>query len=207
MNDINNYETFTEDDFLKPEVMLKLYSYGAFPMAQDKNSEIQWYMPKIRCVIPIEQFNFPRSLRKFYEKSDFRYTIDNNPLAVIKGCANRELTWITSKLINGYEQLWDLGYLHSVEIYQKNTLVGGLYGIAIKGAFFGESMFSTVPQASKCALVKLMEILRKNNFVVLDVQYITEHLKMFGAIEISLKSYQEYLFKAYTSDIDFKFVD
>ncbi len=188
--------SFTYKDLLQPEIMIKLYARGAFPMA-DESGEINWYSPEIRTIIPLDDYNVPRSLRKFMDKSDFEYRYSTRQLEVIRECANREETWISEELIDAYKNLIKLGHLHSVEVYQKNKLVGGLYGVTFAGAFFGESMFSKVPQASKSALVKLIERLNDKNFVVLDVQYLTEHLQMFGAVEISFIDFGRLLSEAY----------
>lgn len=186
---------------LEPEQMIRLYSLGAFPMA-DKG-RIDWYMPDIRTIIPLDEFNYPRSLRKFIEKSGFEFRYDHDYMSVIKGCADREETWISERLIQAYTGLYDIGHLHTVEVYKDNVLCGGLYGITAKGAFFGESMFSRVPQASKSALIKLIERLREKGFVLLDVQFMTEHLKMFGAVEIPMPKFERLLKKAQKQDVDF----
>lgn len=145
----------------------------------------------------MDSFNVPRSARKEIEKQNFEIKFDSDPLSVIRGCADREHTWISEKLIEAYIRLIKRGHLHSVETWQNNELVGGLYGITFRGAFLGESMFSKVSQASKAALLKLIYHLRENDFVLLDVQYMTEHLKMFGAIEISFEDYRDRLLEAY----------
>ena len=154
----------SKKDFLIPENMITLYARGAFPMA-DETGEIDWYIPEIRTVIPLENYNIPRSLKKFYMESDFEYKFDTSTLEVIKNCADRSSTWISEELIEAYKGLLKLGYLHSVEVFQKNKIVGGLYGVTYKGAFFGESMFSNISQASKCALIKLIEKLNDQGFV------------------------------------------
>ena len=179
-------------DLLSPEKMIYMYSNGAFPMA-DESGEINWYLPDVRTIIPLDRPNIPRSLKKFLSTAGFEYYYDNNPVEIIRECANRESTWISEELIEAYSGLKQLGHLHSVEVYQNKKLVGGLYGISYRGAFFGESMFSKVSQASKCALVKLIERLRERNFILLDVQYQTEHLKMFGAKEISFDQFSSIL--------------
>lgn len=189
-------------DLLKPENMIFLYSRGAFPMA-DETGEINWYLPEIRTIIPLKNYNVPRSLKKFLSNSNFRYSFDTQTLLVIEECSKRESTWISSELKEAYKRLWQLGHLHSVEVMHNNKLVGGLYGVTYKGAFFGESMFSKVSQASKCALVKLIEKLNEKNFVLLDVQYQTEHLKMFGATEITFEKYNELLHEAYKRNVYF----
>jgi leucyl/phenylalanyl-tRNA---protein transferase len=192
----------TIDDLLKPDMMMHLYTQGAFPMADDEN-EINWYMPEVRTIIPINEFNIPRSMKKVLAENKFEIRYDYNQLEVIKNCADRESTWISEKLISAYKNLIDLEFLHSVETYFDNELAGGLYGVSFRGAFFGESMFSKVPQASKTALVKLVERLKEKQFVLIDVQYQTEHLKMFGAREITFEEYSKYLKKAYKGEVFF----
>ena len=168
----------------------------------DEKGNIDWFFPNIRTIIPLDNFNIPRSLKIFLRKSDFTFAYDKETMNVVKHCAARKETWISDTLIDGYSKLERLGFLHSVSVYQANKLVGGLYGVSYKGAFFGESMFSTVSQASKSALVKLIEHLNKQHFVLLDVQYQTEHLKMFGAKEINLDQFDELLLHAYNLDVD-----
>lgn len=189
-------------ELLLPENMILMYARGAFPMA-DETGEINWYMPDMRTIIPLNSFNIPRSLKKFLPTTDFEFCYDKNPLEVIRECAKRDSTWISGELIEAYKGLHQLDYLHSVEVYQNKVLVGGLYGITYHGAFFGESMFSKVPQASKCALVKLVEQLREKKFVLLDVQYQTEHLKMFGAREIPFDEFSKILVDSYTKEVFF----
>lgn len=192
----------TDYSFLEPNTMIRLYAQGAFPMA-DEDGSIEWYYPEIRTIIPLDNFNYPRSLRKFIEKSDFEFRFDVDPINVIRNCADRENTWISEELIEAYKRLYKLGFLHSVEVYKENELVGGLYGITHRGSFFGESMFSKVSQASKSALVKLIEHLNEKGFVLLDIQFITDHLKMFGAVEIALEEYQKLLILSYTKNVFF----
>jgi leucyl/phenylalanyl-tRNA--protein transferase len=192
----------SKKDLLKPENMIMMYARGAFPMA-DESGEIDWYMPKVRTIIPLNNFNIPRSLKKFYSQIDFEYRLDTCTLDVIKNCAARSTTWISDELIEAYKGLIKLGNLHSVEVFQKDILVGGLYGVTYKGVFFGESMFSNVSQASKCALIKLIERLNENRFVLLDVQYQTDHLKMFGTKEIPFEEFSELLLKSYGQNVKF----
>lgn len=199
---MNNGERISGKDLLKPKNMIMMYANGAFPMA-DENGKINWYLPEVRTIIPLADFNIPRSLKKIYNNSEFVYKTDLNTLEVIRNCADREATWISEELISAYEGLIQFNHLHSVEVYLSDQLVGGLYGISYKGAFFGESMFSKVTQASKCALVKLIEILRQRNFLLLDVQYQTEHLKMFGAKEIIFEEFAELLTNAYKLNVSF----
>lgn len=191
-----------EEDLLRPEIMIQMYARGAFPMA-DTDGTINWYMPEIRTIIPLDNYNVPRSLKKFMQNSSFTYRYDHNQMKIIKLCADRESTWISEKLIGAYKKLLDLGYVHSVEVYSEGEIAGGLYGISYKGCFFGESMFSLKTNASKSALVKLIERLNQRNFVLLDVQYLTEHLKMFGAVEISIDDFFRILYKGYRVQTDF----
>ena len=190
-------------DYLEPRTMLRLYAQGAFPMADEETGIINWYLPEIRTILPLDKFNLPRSLKKVIRESGFEFRIDYDFLSVVKNCANRKPTWISEELIEAYLRLDKLGYIHTVETWQNRKLVGGLYGVAIRGAFFGESMFSKVSQASKAALVKLIEHLNEKEFALLDVQYMTPHLKMFGALEINFDEFEELLLKAYKKEIRF----
>lgn len=192
----------SEDQLLMPENMIQLYARGAFPMADDKGV-LKWYLPEIRTIIPLDNYNFPRSLKKFMRTAPFEYRFDTQFLEVITNCANRESTWISKKLIKAYMGLYNAGHLHTVEVWQNNKMVGGLYGVTYHGAFFGESMFSKLPQASKAALVILIEHLIEKNFILLDVQYMTEHLKMFGAVEVDFSYFEKLLLKAYLRDCKF----
>lgn len=195
-------EGLNTQDLLKPENMIRLYAQGAFPMANE-SGEINWYLPQERAIIPLDNYNYPRSLRKFIEESQLQYRFDSDPLEVIQQCADREETWISEQLINAYKGLMDYDYIHSVEVYQSDELIGGLYGVAIGGAFFGESMFSKKSQASKAALITLIERLIRKKFALLDVQFITDHLRMFGAVEISFEEFQELLEDAYLRNSEF----
>jgi leucyl/phenylalanyl-tRNA--protein transferase len=191
------------DEFLRPDNMLRLYATGAFPMADEKSGAIEWYLPDTRCIIPINNFNIPRSAIKKISQQNFEIRFDTEILSVINGCADREHTWISDRLIEAYKRLIKRGHIHSVETWKDGELVGGLYGVTFRGAFFGESMFSKTSQASKAALISLLYHLQKKDFALLDVQYMTEHLKMFGAIEISLDEYKEYLYEAYQRICEF----
>lgn len=198
-----NEEEFDKKQLLRPINMLNMYAQGAFPMA-DETGEIDWYQPKTRTIIPLDNFNIPRTLRKFMESSDFDYRYDENVMDVVRKCADREETWITEELIKAYNRIEEIGFLHSVEVFKKNKLVGGLYGVAIGGAFFGESMFTGKSQSSKAALVKLIERLNDKNFILLDVQFTTPHLEMFGSVEINFEEYNELLSIAYEMDVSFR---
>ena len=196
-----NWE-FDKRELLKPENMLLLYTRGAFPMA-DENGDVDWYMPEIRTIIPLDDYNLPRSLRKYLEASKFKIIFDNDPLTIIKNCADRDKTWISDSLIEAYSGLIKMGHVHSVEVFENKKLVGGLYGVSFRGAFFGESMFSKKSQASKAALTNLLEHLNKKKFSLLDVQFLTEHLEMFGAKEISFEEYKVLMKNAYSKEVYF----
>lgn len=196
----NKYEK--SKNLFEPENMIMLYAQGAFPMA-DEDGKLDWYFPEVRTIIPIDNFNIPRSLKKFLEKSDFEFRFDTCTMEVVKNCAKRETTWISEELIIAYNKIMKKGFLHSVEVFKNNLLVGGLYGVTFGSAFFGESMFSKVSQASKAALATLLQRLKEKNFTLLDVQYKTSHLEMFGAIEISLEEYQKMLINSYSKRLNF----
>ena len=199
---MNTNKGLDSKELLKPGNMLRLYATGAFPMADD-NGKINWFMPEVRTIIPLDNYNIPRTLKTFLKKGNFEIRYDTDFLSVIRSCAEREKTWISEELIEAYKRLHKKGHIHTVETWQDGKLVGGLYGVTFRGAFFGESMFSKVPQASKAALLKLIEYLNLKDFVLLDVQYMTPHLKMFGAVEIDFEEYNKLLYSAYTRACEF----
>ncbi len=200
---MNSKENFDPKDLLKPENMIRLYASGAFPMADAKSGGINRYLPEIRTIIPIDNFNIPRSAKKVIDDENFKIKFDTDFEGVLEGCADRESTWISDELKSAYRRLRKRGDIHTVETWKDGELVGGLYGVTFRGAFFGESMFSKVSQASKAALVALLKHLKEKDFILLDVQYMTEHLKMFGAIEISFEEYTKLLHKAYARACEF----
>jgi len=170
------------------ELLLQGYRLGVFPMAMEDDS-IAWFSPDPRAIIPLENFHVPHALRREWRRKVFEIRIDHRFGEVIRACAKREDTWINREIIDSYQRLHELGCAHSVESWSKNRLVGGLYGVAVGGAFFGESMFHRVTDASKIALVALVEHLRARKFALLDTQWLTPYLAQFGAIEISRKHY------------------
>lgn len=178
---------------LNPELLLAAYSQGAFPMS-DEHGTIHWYRPDPRAILPIERLHISRSLQRLLRRNLFDVYINRDFEGVMRACAapapGREETWINEEMVRAYVSLHGLGFAHSVEVYDGDLLVGGLYGVAVRGLFAGESMFSLTPSASKIALVHLAERLRQRNFVVLDVQYLTPHLISMGAIEISAQAYE-----------------
>lgn len=182
---------------LSPELLLYAYQHGLFPMADpDEDDAIYWYAPDPRGIIPLDTFHVPKTLAKLVRQGRFRVTSDEAFEQVISDCAKREETWISEDIIQTYTDLHDVGFAHSIECWQDDTLVGGLYGVAIGGAFFGESMFHRVRDASKVALVHLVNHLTSQGFVLLDTQFITPHLARFGAIEISKANYEARLQEA-----------
>src|SRR6267142_2260056 len=180
---------------LDSELLLQGYRLGVFPMAMEDDS-LAWFSPDPRAIIPLDRFHVPHDLRRVRRKQAFEIKIDNRFGEVIRACAKRKDTWINSEIIESYERLHELGYAHSVEAWSKNKLAGGLYGVAIGGAFFGESMFHRVTDASKIALVALVEHLSARNFVLLDTQWLTPHLQRFGGIQISRSHYLRLLRRA-----------
>src|SRR5437016_4648186 len=177
------------------ELLLQGYRLGVFPMAMEDDS-IAWFSPDPRAIIPLDDFHVPHALRRVARKNIFEIKIDNCFGEVIRACAKRKDTWINREIIESYERLNELGSAHSVEAWNKNKLVGGLYGVAVGGAFFGESMFHRVTDASKIALVALVERLRARKFLLLDTQWVTPHLEQFGAIDISRDYYLKLLRRA-----------
>jgi len=180
---------------IPPELLLQGYRLGVFPMAMDDGT-IEWFSPDPRAILPLDDFHVPHALRRVLRKKVFEIKIDNRFSKVIEACAAREDTWINREITESYTRLHELGYAHSVEAWSKNKLVGGLYGVAIGGAFFGESMFHHITDASKIALVALVEHLRAKKFALLDTQWLTPHLQQFGGIEISRNHYLRLLQRA-----------
>jgi leucyl/phenylalanyl-tRNA---protein transferase len=186
---------------LTPDLLLCAYASGLFPMANDRNDPtIHWIEPRRRGVLPLDAFHQPRSLRRLIRRRPFDIRIDRAFSEVIEACAEprpeRPRTWLNDDLIALYCALHRQGYAHSVEAWVEGQLVGGLYGVSLGAAFFGESMFSHQRDASKVALVALVERLRTGGYLLLDTQFVTDHLKRFGAIEISRESYQRQLRRA-----------
>lgn len=180
-------------DRLTPELLIRAYCAGVFPMADHRHGRIGWYRPDPRAVIPLDAFHVPRSLRRTIRRGDFELTFNADFPAVIAACAAREETWISDDVVRAYTGLHRLGLAHSVETWRAGRLAGGLYGVALGAAFFGESMFSRETDASKVALVALVERLRERGFVLLDTQFLTAHLARFGAIEIARAEYERRL--------------
>ena len=171
---------------IHPETLIKLYKNGIFPMGdQDDNNNIFWCNPIVRAIIPISKLHISRSLRRLCNKKTFEFTINYDFGTTIANCASRDQTWINESIISTYENLHELGYAHSIEVWENKKLKGGLYGVAIGKVFFAESMFSRSANGSKIALIALMGVLALNKFSLLDVQFMTAHLKTMGAKEVS----------------------
>ncbi|MGH6942815.1 MAG: leucyl/phenylalanyl-tRNA--protein transferase [Geminicoccaceae bacterium] len=186
---------------LTPQLLLCAYASGLFPMANDRHDPaIHWIEPKRRGILPLDAFHQPRSLRKLIRKGRFEVRVDTRFAEVIEACAEfrpeRSRTWLNDELIGLYRELHAQGFAHSVETFADGRLMGGLYGVSLGAAFFGESMFSRERDASKVALVALVERLRAGGYQLLDTQFVTDHLRRFGAIELSGETYRRELQRA-----------
>jgi leucyl/phenylalanyl-tRNA--protein transferase len=197
---------------LTPDLLLRAYATGLFPMAESaEDPELFWVDPERRGVLPLDGFHIPRRLKKTIRQDRFQVTADRDFLGVLQGCAERtparKSTWINTEIIRLYTALHAMGAAHSLECWSgegaSRTLAGGLYGVALGGAFFGESMFSRVPDASKVALVHLVARLKRGGFTLLDTQFVTAHLARFGALEISRRIYRKRLDTALENDARF----
>ncbi|MDJ1007355.1 MAG: leucyl/phenylalanyl-tRNA--protein transferase [Paracoccaceae bacterium] len=182
---------------LTAAMLLRGYASGIFPMAEAREDpEVFWVDPRERGVLPLDGFHISRSLAKRMRSGVFRATADLAFEAVLEGCADRDQTWINPMLHDLYLDLFEMGAGHSVEVWAGEKLVGGVYGIAMGGVFFGESMFSRQTDASKAALAWLVDRLRTGGFALFDVQFLTEHLASLGAVEIPRAAYRERLAEA-----------
>jgi leucyl/phenylalanyl-tRNA---protein transferase len=183
-------------------LLLEAYCRGIFPMAME-SGEIAWFSPDPRGIIPLDSFHVPHGLKRSLRKNHFEIKINTAFEAVIRACGDRSETWISQEIVQSYLNLHDLGFAHSVETWRNNELIGGLYGVSVYGAFFGESMFHRASDASKVALVALVQRLQERRFRLLDTQYITQHLRLFGAVEISKAKYMRLLKQALALDCQF----
>jgi leucyl/phenylalanyl-tRNA--protein transferase len=194
---------------ITPEILLRAYAAGLFPMAESADDpDIFWVQPEIRGVIPLDDFHISKSLAKTIRKRPFDIRFNTDFDQVIAKCGepapDRPSTWINPMILMLYKELHRLGYAHSVEAWEDGELVGGLYGVSLGSAFFGESMFSRRTDASKICLVHLVERLRDKGFTLLDTQFTTDHLKSFGAIDVPKRDYEKLLDRAMQStDLDF----
>jgi leucyl/phenylalanyl-tRNA---protein transferase len=197
-----------EINLITPQILLQAYSVGLFPMAESADDpSIHWVEPKLRGIIPLDSFYTSTKLKRVVRSNKFEVKFNTNFSGVIDACAastpDRPSTWINARIRSLYIELHALSFCHSVEVYHAGALVGGLYGVSLGGAFFGESMFHTATNASKIALVHLVERLKLQGFTLLDTQFITDHLKQFGAIEIKAKKYRALLDGALKVEAEF----
>src|SRR5215207_8054160 len=193
---------------ITPEVLLKAYACGIFPMAESADDPaLYWIEPERRGVIPLDSFHVPARLARTVRADPFSIVCNRAFDAVIVGCAEsqpgRQRTWINTRIHNLYRGLYQLGHCHSVEAYDGETLVGGLYGVTLGGAFFGESMFHRARDSSKVALVHLVARLKAGGYRLLDTQFVTDHLKTFGAVAVSRRQYHKLLEAALAIHADF----
>lgn len=191
----------TDKMMLTPQILLKAYSCGLFPMSESADDpELFWVDPEVRGIIPLDQFHIPRSLKKVINRNVFEIKINTAFARVMRECAketdDRPTTWINDTILKLYQDLYTSGHAHSIEAWKDDELVGGLYGVSLGSAFFGESMFSRETDASKVCLAFLIKHMIKNNFTLLDTQFTTDHLMRFGAIDISRDEYAILLSKA-----------
>ncbi len=192
---------------ITPQMLVWAYSQGIFPMAESRHGEIGWYSPDPRTIMPLESFHVPRSLAKRVRQGACEITRDSAFERVIRACSEprpyADDTWINDAIIESYIQLHGMDVAHSMEAWADGELVGGLYGVALGGAFFGESMFSRAADVSKVCLVHLVEHLRERGYVLLDVQFTNPHLDQFGIAEIPRASYLDRLHAALRMDVTF----
>ncbi len=168
-----------------PDGIIDAYQHGVFPMADEFTGDIDWYLPDPRAIIPLDGFHLSRSLTKRIRQRAFEIHVDRDFEGVMRGCADRaEGSWISDEFVHVYSDLHRRGFAHSVEVWRDHQLVGGVYGVAIGGAFMAESKFHRETDASKVALAALVRLLQKRGFTLLDVQFATPHLLQFGAVEI-----------------------
>lgn len=189
---------------LTPEILLRGYSIGIFPMAEHRDDpDVFWVDPLRRGILPLDGFHMSRSLIKAMRRSSFTLAINADFDGVVAACADRAETWINDQIAELYSVLHDRGHAHSMEVWDGDTLVGGVYGVTLGGAFFGESMFSRRTNASKMALAALVDRLRTANFALFDTQFQTDHLASLGAVEITRSQYQAKLEHAKSRNASF----
>ncbi len=188
---------------LSPSTLLRAYARGAFPMAETRHStRVFWVVPEKRGIFPLENFHISRSLRRRILRSTYTIRTNTDFAGVVRACADRSETWINAQIFKAYQQLHEEGHAHSLEVWDGGDLVGGVYGVTLGAAFFGESMFSRRTDTSKMALAYLVDRLRVAGFRLFDTQFLTDHLASLGAVEISQSEYRALLrvALAYTAD-------
>jgi leucyl/phenylalanyl-tRNA--protein transferase len=191
---------------IPPEILLESYSRGIFPMSETRDdNSVGWYSARRRGIIPLENFKVSSNVQRLIRNEHYLCRINTQFRQIMANCADRETTWISDIIIDSFEVLHQAGHAHSVEMYNKNNeLAGGLYGVSLGAAFFGESMFKNEKEADKIALWYCHQILQKNGFELWDTQFFTDHLSQFGCIEISAKEYKKRLNKALKKNCEFK---
>ena len=187
---------------IDPDFLINAYASGVFPMAMD-GGEIGWFAPDPRGIIPLDSFSVPHGMKRVIESPPFEIRVDTDFRGVMLGCADRDETWINDSIVETYVELHRRGCAHSVEAWEGDELVGGLYGVSLGAAFFGESMFSRKSEASKLCLVSLVSRMRERGFTLLDTQWTNPHLEKFGAIEIPKAEYHRMLEKALAVEASF----
>ena len=190
---------------IAPDLLLRAYATGWFPMAREgvHGAQIEWFSPDPRGIVPLDAFRVPARLARVLRQARFEITIDGDFAQVVQACAERDETWINDEILSSYVELHRQGFAHSVEVWSGGVLAGGLYGVSLRGAFFGESMFHRVTDASKVALAALVDRLRSRHYALLDVQWVTPHLAKFGAVEIPRRRYLRLLDRSLKLDCSF----
>lgn len=189
---------------ITPELLLRAYAAGVFPMSEGRDDpELFWVDPRERGILPLEGFHISRSLARRIRQAPFDIRINTDFAGVVEGCADRDETWINAEIFELYQQLHATGHAHSLELWEGDALVGGVYGVALGAAFFGESMFSRRRDASKIALAYLVSRLRFGGFELFDTQFVTDHLQSLGAVEISRAAYRSRLTDALQKPANF----
>jgi leucyl/phenylalanyl-tRNA--protein transferase len=193
---------------LTPQILLRAYAAGIFPMAESRDDpKLYWIDPEMRGLLPLDKLHVPKSLKRTLRRGEFEVKCNIAFQEVMRGCAEatpeRPNTWINAEIVSLYDNLYAMGHAHSVECWKDGKLVGGLYGVALGAAFFGESMFSRVPDASKVALVHLVARLKAGGYRMLDTQFVTTHLRRFGVVEVSRGEYHRRLGEALKIQAEF----
>lgn len=198
-----NRVNMTKKYTLTPKLLYTAYSQGYFPMPDEQTGDIFWYRPDPRAIIPLDGFHVSRSLRRTIKRQIFKITYNQAFLEVMEGCSERAVTWINEEIKYAYLQLFKIGAAKSIEVWFEDQLVGGVYGVSFGGAFFAESMFHRATDASKVALYYLVQKLKERKFELLECQFLTEHLKSLGAVEIPDYEYAQRLERAIQKDVYF----
>ncbi len=177
-------------DIIPPEALLQGYAQGIFPMAESRDDpDINWYTARKRGIIPLDSFRVSKKIRRIIRKKEYRWSVDEDFIGVMKGCADRDTTWISDRIIKSFRVLHDLGHAHSVEIYKGDRLTAGVYGVTLRAAFFAESMFQRETEMGKVALHHCYQCLLAGGFRLWDVQFYTPHLAQFGCVEVDAGDY------------------